>query len=143
MMDTLVVDGVLDSLEVIAKYILKLAKTAELNTQKTYKLRLAVDELATNIIIYGYQETGKTGVIKIQTRMTDQDLQVILEDTGPAFNPAENLERANSILDKSLDERPLGGLGIYLALEGVDHFAYERVGDYNRSLLTVNRQDHS
>jgi anti-sigma regulatory factor (Ser/Thr protein kinase) len=69
-------------------------------------------------------------------------LQVILEDTGPTFNPAENLERANSILDKSLEERPLGGLGIYLALEGVDHFAYERLGDYNRSLLTVNRQDH-
>lgn len=68
-------------------------------------------------------------------------MQVILEDTGLDFNPAENLERANSILDKSLEERPLGCLGMYLALEGVDHFAHERVGDYNRSLLTVNRQE--
>src|SRR5207248_1366137 len=37
------------------------------------------------------------------------------------------------------EERGVGGLGIYLALGGVDQFTYERAGDRNRNVLVVYR----
>ncbi|MEB3311675.1 MAG: ATP-binding protein [Snowella sp.] len=138
-MESLIVDGVLESLKVISDYISVVSNQAQLETKKAYKLRLAVDELTTNIIIYGYQNTRQQGVIKLQSELDETALKVIIEDTAPPFNPKENLPPATQVLDKPLEERPIGGLGIYLAIEGVDDFSYERVDDHNRTVLVINR----
>jgi serine/threonine-protein kinase RsbW len=36
-----------------------------------------------------------------------------------------------------MEQRPIGGLGVFLAIRGVDQFQYERVGDRNRSIFTT------
>ena len=41
-------------------------------------------------------------------------------------------------LDQPLEERDLGGLGIFLALQGVDRFDYQRCDDRNRNILAMN-----
>ncbi len=138
-MESLIVDGVLESLKVISDYITVVSTQAQLEKKKAYKLRLAVDELTTNIIIYGYQNTNQRGVIKLQSEIDETVLKVIIEDTAPPFNPKENVPLAAQVLDKPLEDRPIGGLGIYLAIEGVDEFSYERIDDYNRMVLVVNR----
>lgn len=138
-MESLVVDGVLDSLTVISDYIAVVSSQAQLDKKKAYKLRLAVDELTTNIIIYGYQNTNQQGVIKLASEIGETAIKVIIEDTAPPFNPKENLPSATQVLDKPLEERPIGGLGIYLAIEGVDEFSYERIDDHNRMVLVVHR----
>jgi anti-sigma regulatory factor (Ser/Thr protein kinase) len=112
------------------------AKEAGLDKKKTYKLRLAVDEIATNIINYGYGRSGMTGNIDLKMAIDNQSLTLILEDTSPEFDPTKReLQRD---LDAPLEERPIGGLGIYLAVEGVDRFEYQRVGDRNRNIFIVN-----
>ncbi len=138
-MEPLIVDGVLESLDSIADYILAVAHQIELDKKKTYKLRLAVDELTTNIIIYGYQNNQQKGVIKLQSQLEGGRLKIIIEDSAPSFNPKDNLLIATQSLDQPLEERPIGGLGIYLALDGVDDFVYERDNDLNRMTLVVNQ----
>ncbi|MGL5034162.1 MAG: ATP-binding protein [Microcystaceae cyanobacterium] len=142
-METLIVDGVLESLDDIAQYILALGKEVGLDKKKVYKLRLAVDELATNIIVYGYKEIEPKGKIKVEAQWDNQALTVILEDTAPAFDPSQNWEQAELLLSMPVAERPIGGLGIYLAVDGVDRFSYERVGDCNRSILGIDRVSES
>lgn len=137
-MEPLIVDGVLESLNSIADYILAVAHQAELNKKKTYKLRLAVDELTTNIILYGYQNNQQKGFIKLQSQLEKGRLKIIIEDSSPPFNPENNLLITTQSLDQPLEERPIGGLGIYLALDGVDDFIYERDNDLNRMTLVVN-----
>jgi len=51
MIETLTVPAHLDSLKPIAEYVMKVAKMAGLDKKSMYKLRLAVDELATNMLI--------------------------------------------------------------------------------------------
>lgn len=138
-METLIVDGVLESLDSIAQFILALGEKVGLDQRKVYKLRLAVDELATNIIVYGYQDVEPQGKIKIEAQWDDSALTVILEDKAPAFDPSQNWEQAELLLSMPVAERPIGGLGIYLAVDGVDRFSYERVGDCNRSILGVDQ----
>jgi len=136
-MEPLVVPGILDSLSRIGKYVLEAAATAGLDRKASYRLRLAVDEIATNSVTHGYQETGLHGSLVVLSYMDEASLTLILEDTADAFD-SSTLSRPAS-LDLPMDERPIGGLGVYLTLQGVDAFRYERVGNRNRNIFIMHR----
>ncbi len=138
-MEPLTVPGNLDSLEAIAQYLIAAAAEAGLSKKASYKLRLAVDEIATNIIVYGYEEANCEGVLDLRADIDEQSLTISIEDTGLAFDPLEKLPLEEETLDQPLEERPIGGLGLYLAIKGVDKFSYERMGESNRNILVVNR----
>ena len=86
-MEPLTVPGTLDALATIGKYVLAAAAVAGLDNKAAYRLRLAVDEIATNIIAYGYQPMGQDGVIDVRADIDEQTLTITLEDTAPAFDP--------------------------------------------------------
>ncbi|UZQ52880.1 ATP-binding protein [Trichothermofontia sichuanensis B231] len=136
-MEPLLVPGVLDSLSAIASYVMAAAKAAGLEKKPTYNLRLAVDEIATNIIVYGYQGGDAERTIVVQTEMDDQALTVTLEDTAPKFDPTQQELPDADDFNQPLAERPIGGLGVYLAVQGVDQFQYQRLGDKNRNIFVV------
>ena len=110
-----------------------------LSRRDAYRLRLAVDELATNIIVHGYQESGIAGQLVVRAGRIDEGVVVTLEDTGPAFDP-RTIEMPDDDLTLSIDERSVGGLGVFLAIKSVDAFDYERRGDRNVTTLTVRRR---
>ncbi|WP_375793706.1 anti-sigma regulatory factor [Chlamydia sp. 12-01] len=106
--------------------------TGQLKTfpkEKLLKLELACEELLVNIISYAYQEAQSPGTIAIRCNGNKEALQVTIKDNGSSFNP---LTASIDIQDQlPLDERKLGGLGIFLAKNSVDEFQYERHGDAN------------
>jgi anti-sigma regulatory factor (Ser/Thr protein kinase) len=136
-MKPLIISGTLDSLKAIAEYVMAAVATAGLDKKTSYKLRQAVDEIATNIITYGYQEAACSGVLALQADLDEQSLTISIEDTGIPYDPTQ--QSAPDDLDKPLEQRQIGGLGIYLAIQGVDKFIYERLGDRNRNIFIVNR----
>ena len=137
-MEPLTLPGVLDSLEPIGTYVMKAAAEAGLDKKKSYRLRLAVDEIATNSIVHGYDEVGLKGVLNIRANMDEKSLKIILEDEGNPFDP-RNVPPPDH-KDLPIEERPIGGLGVYLTLKGVDEFLYERDGKWNRNIFIVYRQ---
>ncbi|MEM8676428.1 MAG: ATP-binding protein [Cyanobacteria bacterium P01_G01_bin.67] len=139
-MEPLTVPGTLDSLGAIASYVMEAAKQACLDKKASYKLRLAVDEIATNIIIHAYQEADCEGLVDLRADIDDRSLTICIEDSGIAFNPLEQLPLEEENLNKPLKERPIGGLGLYLAVDGVDHFFYERKDERNRNTFVVDRK---
>jgi anti-sigma regulatory factor (Ser/Thr protein kinase) len=136
-MERLTVPGTLDSLPAIGQYVLSAAAAAELDKKAAYRLRLAVDEIATNVITHGYEEANRTGLLDIQAVIDEAALTIFLEDTGAAYQPDEVSQPTH--LDQPLAERPLGGLGVYLATQNVDQFRYERTGNRNRHAFVVYR----
>lgn len=137
-MEPLTVSGKLDSLGAIAQYVISAAVRAGLDKKATYKLRLAIDEIATNIITYGYEEAGIVGDILIQAKLEDDALTIFVEDTGSLYDSTQ--KEIPDDLDKPLEQRKIGGLGVYLAIQGVDRFIYERIANRNRNIFVVNRQ---
>ena len=138
-METLTVPGTINSLATIAHYVKQAANTANLNPQVTYKLRLAVDELATNIIIHGYQEAGLRGEIQLHAEIDESNLTLTIEDTGVLYNPIQKATLQPEYFNQKLETREIGGLGVYLVLESVDEFYYQQIGDRNRNVLIVRR----
>lgn len=135
----LVVPGKLSSLTTIGQYVTAAAADAGLDRRASYRLRLAVDEVATNVITHGYQQNDLTGELKVRTHLDDRALTVTLEDTAPAFDPRVREEDAEAALSLPLEERPIGGLGLFLALRGVDEFRHEYRDARNLNVFVVKR----
>jgi anti-sigma regulatory factor (Ser/Thr protein kinase) len=91
----------------------------------------AVDESASNIILHGYR--GGPGVIEVEVKVVANDLTVVLRDTAPVFDPTKLPEPD---ISKPLDERPIGGLGVFLARKLMDEIRHrERPGGGNELTL--------
>jgi phosphoserine phosphatase RsbU/P len=138
-MQALTVAGTLDSLAAIGQYVMAAASEAGLDKKRSYALRLAVDEIATNSILHGYEEAGLEGVLTLRADIDDQALTVTLEDTGAPFDPTTFRPPTEEDLQLPLEDRPIGGLGVYLAIQGSDEFGYKRVGKLNRNLFVMHR----
>lgn len=140
-MDKLTLPAVLASLAELRRYAREAATAAGIEEGRSYQLQLAVDEIATNIISYGYKDAGQTAQIVIRGEIRDDVLIVTLEDRAPAFDPRTRQMPKDDELSKPLEERTIGGLGIYLAIEGVDRFDYRREGERNLNIFEVRRRN--
>lgn len=138
-MQPLIVPGVLNSLEAIAHYVKEAAAAANLDKKATYRLRLAADEIATNIITHGYEEAGLEGDLYIQATLEARALTVVIEDEAAPFEPLARLPQALEMMQRPIAEQTYNGRGIFLVLASVDRFLYERAGDRNRNIFAMNR----
>ncbi len=139
MIEKLTVSATLDELKVITEYVVKIGKMANLDKKKLYKLRLAIDELATNIINYSYSEKDSVGDIILESEISESSIVFKIIDCGIAFDPTTKVESETETINIPLEERQIGGLGIFLAFDGVDEFSYDRIDDRNINTLTIYR----
>lgn len=135
-MQSLTVPGNLHSLEPIRDSVRAAAGAVGLQGTELYRLLLAVDEVATNIVMHGYDEAGIAGMIDLWFEIEPDSLKVYMEDTGAPYNP-ENLRIVD--VDQPLDDRKEGGLGVFLAIRGVDNLEYANTGGRNRHTFVVKR----
>ena len=136
-MDPLTLPATLESLGPLVQYVLSAATEAGLDRKATYRLRLAVDEVATNIITHGYGDHDLAGDVVVNANLDDERLVITLEDWAPAFDPRAQDDPDH--LDKPSHERPIGGLGVFLVLKSVDSLDYEYRDNKNHNILTMNR----
>jgi serine/threonine-protein kinase RsbW len=116
--------GTLDALEPLRKYVNSAARAVGLERSAIYNLCLAVDEIATNIVLHGYEEAGLKGDIRIGAVVEDGRLVIRLEDSGRSYDPGVHEAPAEEDLGLPLEERKIGGLGILLARDAVDDLQY-------------------
>jgi anti-sigma regulatory factor (Ser/Thr protein kinase) len=140
-MEPLLVPGKLDSLEKIRKFILLAAENAGLEKARAYKLSLAVDEIATNIINYGHEEAGVED-ISVEAEMDEQALTIKLDDTSGFFDPTLKTSPTQENFSQPLGDRAIGGWGVYLAIRSVDQFQYQRLKDHNHNTFVMYRNAH-
>ncbi|WP_214412401.1 ATP-binding protein [Sphaerisporangium fuscum] len=125
----------LESLDEVAGYIRALADRAGLPAARAHRLRLAADELATNIVVHGYRDTQ--GELAVEGGVDGETVWVRLEDDARPFDPRDGLQAPDQDLPVSC--RRIGGLGVYLALTALDGYTYERVAGRNISTLRIRR----
>jgi sigma-B regulation protein RsbU (phosphoserine phosphatase) len=92
-----------------------------------FECNLALDEVLTNTISYGYTDGG-THEIVLRCALDADEWRFEVEDDGEPFNP---LAQASPDLSLSIEERPIGGLGIHLVRRVMDGLEYRRQGDKN------------
>lgn len=81
---------------------------------------LALDEIITNIISYGYEDQ-ENHFIGIRISLQDEQVLIEVEDDGREFNP---LTIPEADTESSIEERPIGGLGVHLVRNLMDELKY-------------------
>ena len=87
-----------------------------------FYVHLTVDELVTNTISYGYDDDGGHR-FELVLRLEGGSLVIETVDDGGAFYP---LQASAPDIGASLQDRAIGGLGIYLVRKTIDGVAADR-----------------
>jgi anti-sigma regulatory factor (Ser/Thr protein kinase) len=132
--------GTLDSLAPLREYVAEAARTAGLNSGSTYNLCLAVDEIATNIVLHGYQKAGLTGEITVDALQEHGSLIIRMVDHGRTYDP-NHVPHPDS--NNPLSEPQTGGWGVFLSKTGVDQFDYTSTdcGNVHRFVVRLPKKD--
>ena len=97
-------------------------------TPKTeYAMTLSLEEMLTNVIKYAYDDDQQHN-INISVHVGDTEAVMQLTDNGHEFNP---LAEPEPDLDQSIEDRPIGGLGLHLVRSMTQRVEYERRDSQN------------
>ena len=107
-------------------------RAAGIPDQVIMQVCLVLEELITNTVKYGYPD-GREGRIAVTAALSPGILTLQVADDGDPFDPASAPEPD---LDSPIDQRPAGGLGLYLIRQLADTFGYERRGGSNVVTIT-------
>lgn len=99
-----------------------------------FAANLAIEELVTNIVKYGYDDTD-THEILVRLVIADGALTIEISDDGHEFDPFSQPEPDTSL---PAEERPIGGLGIHFVRNMLDACSYCRDGVRNVVTLKKN-----
>jgi anti-sigma regulatory factor (Ser/Thr protein kinase) len=132
-----VLENRLDEIRRLADDVDAFCREAGIAPKHAFNLNLALDELITNVILYGYEDGGHHQ-IRVALSANDDELTAELVDDGKPFDPIA--ESPEPRLEAPLEERPIGGLGLHLVRTLMDDVRYRRDGAYNRMSL-VKRLD--
>ena len=113
----------------------RFVETRGLSPDEVTAIHLVLDEVVMNIIEYAYDD-DRQHQIQIDLTIDRATITVRIEDDGRAFNP---LDVPPPNLDLPLEERQIGGLGIFLVKSNVDTIAHRREGDRNVLFMTKKR----
>jgi anti-sigma regulatory factor (Ser/Thr protein kinase) len=97
-----------------------------------WKAEMCLNEAATNIILYGFDDSARHPVT-IELEATPRSVRITLVDDGRPFNP---LDAAPPPEVHSLEEAPIGGLGIHVIRSFAQNVRYHRDGHRNVLALT-------
>lgn len=98
-----------------------------------FKLRLSVEEVVENIVRYAY--ASGNGFLNVSTSVIDGVLSITLKDGGKPFNP---LEQEDPDVNAALEDRQIGGLGIFLCKQMMDSVDYQYADNCN--ILTMRKK---
>ena len=123
-----------DSLETALNPVLEVLEELQVEHKTIYKIRLALDELLTNIVSYAYD--GKEGVIEVhyEVNKNPKSISITISDFGKEFNP---FDIDDPDLTADVNDRKIGGLGVFLVKNVMDEFQYQRENDKN--IVTIKK----
>ncbi len=128
---TLTIENKIEQLPLLAGFVEELCEEMGLGMEMVFNLNLALEEAATNIIMYAYPQ-DESHIISLTATKDSDRLSLLLEDTGIPFDPTE---APDADITLSAEERPIGGLGIFLIRQIMDEVSYQRIDGKN--MLTM------
>ena len=117
----------------LADFIETIANEMRLDQSLAMSLNLALEEAVTNVILYAYP-AGSDGLVDIEAIMGKDILEFIISDSGVAFDPTAAPEADISL---GVEDRPIGGLGIFLVRNIMDTVSYQRTDGKNILSMTI------
>ena len=128
MNEELIVEALVEKLDTVQSFVHKHIEKFDCSKRKIMQMDLIVEEIFINIASYAY--APNIGSVKILLNV-DSDSKIVsmtFIDSGVEYNP---LQKSDPDVNLSVEEREIGGLGIYLTKNLVDSISYQYVDGKN------------
>jgi serine/threonine-protein kinase RsbW len=123
----------------MSEFIDQLAEELGLSPEESFNVHLALEEAVTNVIMYAFPE-GEEHEYMLTVRRADNSLIFNVIDSGREFDPTL---QPDADVTLSLEERPIGGLGIFLIRRIMQNVEYHRVDGKNVLTMVKVLEDKS
>ena len=120
----------LTELDSLFEHIERFGRTAGLPKKQIFQINLALDELFTNIVSYGFPDSNSHW-INFRLHLENNEVVIRIEDNGIPFDPVAAPTAGST---PPLEKCKIGGLGLHIVKKMMDEIAYERRGDKNITL---------
>ena len=125
----------LENLQKFMNSISDCARTEGFGQKRIDEIELALEEVLVNIFNYAYPQSP--GDVEVSCKLEAGRLIIEIIDSGIPFDVTA---RTDPDLTADVEERKIGGLGIFLIRKMVDEVKYRRENDQNILTLTVNKE---
>lgn len=130
-MTDLILHNDINEVPLLGEWVEQLGEELGLDMSAVFQLNLALEEAVVNVMNYAYP--GKTGMPINLTVCVDKPLVTFtLSDEGVPFDPTAKEEPD---LTLGAEDRPIGGLGIFLVNQIMKDVVYQR--DSNKNVLKM------
>ena len=121
-MTELTIAATVENIEVVTDFVNQQLEELDCPMKAQMQIDIAIDELFSNISHYAYNPD--VGQATVRVEVVEDPLAVIITfiDNGKPYDP---LAEADPDITLSIDERQIGGLGIYMVKKSMDDIAYE------------------
>jgi serine/threonine-protein kinase RsbW len=116
------------------EFVEEIGNEFSLSPEVVFNLTLVLEEAVVNIINYAYPKEDHE-LIYLSAKLHNDSIMLVLTDTGKEFDPTMAPEADITL---SADERPIGGLGIFLIRQIMNEGKYERIEGKN--VLTLEKK---
>ena len=131
-MEKITIDAKVENLENVTEFITSSLEEKNCSMKTIMQMELVIEEIFVNVANYAYRPN--VGPITICKEIDDKALKISFIDGGVDYNP---LEHEDPDINAGIDEREIGGLGIFLVKKNVDEVSYERKDGQN--ILTIKK----
>ena len=122
----------LESLAAFRDFITDCCNRHDIPNETVFELKLAVDEACANVIEHGYKDMDPGSII-LSFRIEPGRILVSITDFGHVFEPAA---APKPDVEAALEDREMGGLGLYLIYQTMDNIDYQTSEEGNTLLFT-------
>jgi len=130
----LLVNNKIEELTRVAQFMEELGEEWGLPVPLVFSLNLVMEEALTNTIAYGFDDDG-SHTIEIHFNKAGALLSIIITDDGHEYDPTQ---KKDPDIFLAVEDRPIGGLGIFLIKKIMDSVQYRRINNRNNLILTKN-----
>ena len=116
------------------EFVEEIGNEFSLSPEVVFNLTLVLEEAVVNIINYAYPKEEHESIY-LSAKLHNDSIILVLTDTGKEFDPTMAPEADITL---SADERPIGGLGIFLIRQIMNEVRYERIDGKN--VLTLEKK---
>ncbi|MDL2221812.1 ATP-binding protein [Parabacteroides sp. OttesenSCG-928-N08] len=123
----LVIKNEISEISHLATFVEEVGEALDLSPALVMSLNLVLEEAVSNVILYAYPKPEGEEVT-IEAKMKEDYLVFIITDNGQPFDPTQVAEADITL---SAEERPIGGLGIFLIKKIMNEIEYNRIDGNN------------
>lgn len=134
-MEKLTLPATLDKFEEMMSFVREQASKAGFEAAIVNKIALAAEEVLANVINYAYPDGGGDLTIETGLSSDNRNFVMTLVDSGNPFDP---LNHEDPDINAPVEERSIGGLGIFMVKKIMDDVQYRREGD--RNILVMEKK---